>query len=221
MTKILFLTLITTFLLADNPKAFSAIGNPIYNNAPKILNLKHIPQYKQFEIKIDNYYFDVDDVKDRGFEIDAGKKSINSREYLNRLRSLIKTNDFFVKMANVSFNSSMQKSDSQLFSDIINTGLIDTKKHKKEIVRYYMKHTDEIDPKGIIQQFLDEDEKLRREAQARRDAIPTKKKLLEAKVRRIKAKDEARKIAREKALQQELEEKKLDIRKKQKKELSY
>lgn len=220
MIKIVVLSLLATLVLAQNPRAYSAIGNPIYDSAPKILNLKHIPQYKEFEVKIDNYYFDVDDVKDMGFEVDGNKRA-KSKEYLGRLRALIKTHDFFIKVAHGGYHSSIKDEDSQLFSDIINTGIIDTQKNKREIIRYYLKHTDEINPKGIIQQYLDEDEKLRREAQARRDAMPTKKSIQEAKIKRLQEKDRARKLAREKALEKELMQKKLDIRKNQKEELSH
>ncbi len=221
MRKILFLSLLATLLVAQNPRAYSAIGNTIYDNAPSILNLKHLEQYKEFEVKIDNYYFDVDEIKDRGFELDANKKTITSKEYLGRLRGLLKINNFFVKMAKGSFKSSMANEDSQLFSDIINSGLIDTQKNKKKILTYYFKHIDEIEPDGTIETFLNEDKKLRLKREAWLKSLPTKEQIQRAKIQRIRDKDRAKKDAHEKELQEILERTKVDIRENQKKELSH
>ncbi len=221
MTKIIFLSLLATLLFAQNPRAYSAIGNPIYDNVQNILKLKHINAFEEFELRLDNYYFDVDEVKDRGFVIDGSKKKIDSKDYLISLRTLKKTNDFFLKLAQGSFHASMKDDDTQLFSEIINTGLIDTKKHRKKIIKYYFKHIDEVDARGVIQVMLDEDAKLRRQREAYLRSLPTKNELQAAKIKRIQDRDKARELAREKVLQKELEAKKLRIRKEQKKELSY
>ncbi len=220
MIKTLFLSLLATVILADNPRAYSAIGDPIYNNADKILDLKHIKEFQPFEVRIDNYYFDVDEVKDRGFELDKSKKDIGSKEYLFRLRTLIKTNDYFIKRVNSSFKSSISNNNFELFSNIINSGLLNTKKYKKEILNYYFKHSKEINAKGVIQDFLDEDERARVKREAWLKSIPTKEQIQNAKIKRIREKDRAKKEAREKELQEVLKRKKIDIRKEQKKELS-
>jgi len=221
MIKIIFLSLLATLLFAQNPRAYSVIGTPIYDNVQNILSLKHISEFEEFELRLDNYYFDVDEVKDRGFEIDGSKKKINSKDYLLSLRTLKKTNDFFLKLAQGSFHASMKDEDSQLFSEIINTGLIDTKKHKKEIIKYYFKHIDEIDARGVIQVMLDDDEKLRLQREAYLRSLPTKQQLIDVKIKRIQDRDKAKKLAREKALQKELADRKATIRANQKRELSH
>ena len=53
MIKLLILSLLATFLMAQNPKVYSALGDVIYDNLENIERLKDIPAFSQFEKKID------------------------------------------------------------------------------------------------------------------------------------------------------------------------
>jgi len=221
MIKILILTILATFLMAENPNAYSSIGNSIYNNSEKILSLKYIEQFKAFESKIDNYFFDVHEVKEIGFELDITKSPDIKKLYLKKLRKLLKINDYFLKTINVDFKKSMQKNDSKLFIAILNSGLLDLVKHKRSIISYYKSHKSEFQANTFIKNVLKQEKELRLAREARRRAIPTKEQLLKEKMRKIKAKDKIRRNAIEKHLQEELRLEKSRILKKQKENLSH
>lgn len=219
MKKIFLLSILVTLLIADNPRSFSQIGDPIYNSSKDILKLKFISEYMEIETKIDNYYFDVDEIKDIGFSLDATKNPKLKMEYLKKLRVLDKNYGYFKKRVFESFIASMRDNNNELFSSIINSKLIYARKYKRKILKYYLAHIEDVNPEGVIEQFLDEDERARKLREARLRAIPTKKQLQERKIKRLRAKDKARREARERRLEKELEEKKYSIRIKQIREL--
>jgi len=209
-----------TLLVAQNPSAYAAIGNPIYNNAKFILDLKHLPEYEVYELKIDNYYFDVDELKDVGFEVDK-LKTINKKDYLTSLRKLLIINNFFIDLVDEKFNLAIKHKDTQVFINAINSKLIDTDSYKVAIMDYYNENADDIKNVEVIDEFLIEEERLRLEREAMLRGIPTKKSLQDAKVKRIKERDIEKQEIREKELQQEVSQKKIQIRVNQKKELSH
>ena len=134
MRMILLLSLFMTLLMGQNPKAYSAIGDTIFNNIEKIVSLKNISQYQHYTNKIDDYHKDVIKTKRRGFNLDTTDNPITKKKYLNRLRALIKINDFFIHLVNRDFKISMKNENSEFFSDIVNTGIINNSKYKYETI---------------------------------------------------------------------------------------
>jgi len=237
MKKIVLLFLLATFLLAQdnstdfvaeqnsslgNPKVYSALGDVIYNNVQSIEKLKDIPQFTHFSDKITSYVKEVYEAKDIAYAIEAGDKSLDKKEYLQKIRTLSKTNDFFHRTIMNSYKSSISAQDNDLFNVTINSGLIDTKKYKPEIMEYYFAHCAEMQATDVVQKFLDEDEKLRVEQEKVIVKKPrlTKKQIQEAKIKRIREKDKAKQEALQKTLEEELLKKKSDIRKEQIEELT-
>ncbi len=220
MKKIVLLCLLATFLLAQNPKIYSALGDVIYNNVDKIQKLKEIPQYTQYENRIDSYVKEVYETKDMGYAIEAGNKNLNKMDYLKKIRDLSKTNDFFHRDVVNSFKSSMIEEDNNLFSQTLNSGLIDSEKYKGKILEYYFVHCTDMNATGVIQKYLDEDEMLKKLQEKSKQSIVTKKQIQEAKIKRIRLKDKEKQEEIKKALEEELIKKKSDIRKEQVKELA-
>ena len=221
MKKILFLFLLATLAFADNPRIYSALGNVIYDNVDKIAKLKEIKPYYAFVLKIDKYVLDVKKAKQLGFDVQSGYKSKERKNYLNKLRELSKTNDFFIRSAKSTFKSSIDDEESEIFSKIINSGLIDTLRYKNEIKAYYIAHYREMNTSGVIQKFLDEDELLRKQREAaKRVKGPSKAELQKAKIARIRQKDKEQQKAVEKSLEEEVKRKKTEIIEHQKKELA-
>jgi hypothetical protein len=216
-----FITLFfSTLLLAQNPIAFAALGDVIYNNVDNIENLKNIPEYKVYDTKIDNYVKDVKKAKKDGFALVNGSKNITKIEYLNELRQLVKTNDFFVRSVESFYGASQKEQNSRLFSQIINSGLLDTNEHKKEIINYYFAHQEDMNTTGVIQSYLDADAKLRAKKEAQQRRIKSKKEREAERIRQIREEDKRQKERIEQKLQQELQKKKEEIREYQKEELS-
>jgi len=217
MKTIILVSLLTTFLFAQNPRVYSAIGDDVYNNAQAISNLKSLSAYPYEAKKIDAYINDVDANKQIGFDIESGNKDISPSTYLKKLRELTKVNISFVRKVRAMFDKSLKNENTLLFIEMVNSGLLDTKPRQKEIMDFYIKHQDDISPVGVIQTFLDEDAELRR-----RQAywLEAKKRKEAARVKYLREKDKAEDEAMEEKLTKEVIQKKQDIRIHQKKELN-
>ena len=200
-----------------NPKVYKALGDVIYDNVEKIKKLKDIEIFQSFSEKIDNYADDVEKAKELGFEIESGSKKVDNITYLNTLRKLSKENDYFVRSTKNAYKASIEKEDSVLFSEMVNSGLINTDKHKDEIVSYYLAHSEDINASGVIQSFLD-DEKTK--SKKNTYSYEQAKKLRdEAKIRRIREEDKKKQADLEHTLSEEVKQKKSEILENQKKEL--
>ena len=220
MNKIFFLTLFTTLLFSSNPAVYSALGDVIYDNVQGIEKLGEIDEYLVYKDKIKQYVSEVDATKRAGFLIEKGNKKIDKKSYLNNLRKFSKINDFFTRSARNNFLESMETENSKLFSALVNSGLIDTKKNKNKIVTYYLFHMDEINPEGTIQEIIDNDEALKNKKVKKR-VYRSKKQIQQAKIKRIRENDKKRQAAIEKRLQERVNKEKTEIIDYQKKELSY
>ena len=218
MKIILFTTILALQLFALNPKVYSALGDKLYNNLEHIKKLQNNRYFNSDQERIEEYVFSVKAFKGIGFNIDRGDFSVTKQEYLDNLRELSKTNDYFVIKVKKLFFFSLDAKNSNLFISMIKTGLVDTQRYKSEIKEYYYKHKGEIDINGtIIEKFVAEDEAKRKKKPVYKG--PTKEELQKAKIERIRAKDKARQEAIQKALDEELRQKKLKIREEQKQQL--
>ncbi len=242
MKKIVIMSLLATILIANNldvnstqksdvnatqkvkterfPNVYSALGNIIYSNVANIVKLKELNSFKSFSEKIDDYSKNVEKLKSIGFKIESGDKSIDKSTYLKSLRALSKENDYFVRSVKNAYATSIQKQDSDLFVQAVNSGLIDTEKNREQIVEYYLSHSQDINASGIIQKYLDEDAmlKLKKKSYSYEKA---KKLRDEAKVRRIREEDKKKQAQLEKELTEEVKQKKLEIIENQKRELFH
>lgn len=221
MYKLILITLMTTFLSAHNPNPYAALGDVIYDNVSNIESLKQIDSYRLYADDIDKYVSEVDEAKIQGYELEKAATSKTKNDYLNRLRTLSKTNDYFLRSINNKYKESMKKDDYKLFLQIINSGLINTQKKKKEIINYYYKNKENIDSTGVIDTFLEEDAKLRLKKDRQKKHYKTKKQLEAEKIKRIRENDKAAQKKLEEDLQKDLNTKKAEIRKIQRKELGH
>ena len=201
-----------------NPKIFSALGDVIYDNVSHIVKLKDIDTFKGFSKKIDIYSQKVKKAQEMGFELESGNKEIDKMVYLNTLRTLSKENDYFIRNVNSAYKSSIQSKDSKLFSKVINNGLFDADKHKDEIIEYYLYHSKDVNTSGVIEAYLKKDKKIKTKVKAKKYYM-SKKMRDEAKIKRIREADKKEQAKLEKKLTKEVQQKKIEIREKQKKEL--
>jgi len=220
MKNIIFISLFATFLLAGNPNVYSALGNDVYNNVDKITNLQNVKLYEKQILDIALYRSEVMQTKSYGYEIENGKGSIGKLEYLKYIRTLSKRSDNYIRGAKKHFKESIREENSQLFSQLVNTGIIDTVRYKDEIINYYMFHAEDINSSGVIQDMLDADELERKRRERKIKYYKSKKELQREKIKRIRENDKKKQAAIEHALQKEVERKKVEIRENQKRELS-
>ncbi len=216
----LYFLLLSTLLFAQNPIAYAALGDVIYDNVDKIENLKNIDEYKIYDKKIDKYVADVKKAKEEGFALENGSGSVTKQAYLNKLRALAKTNDFFVRSVASSYDAAKKQEESRRFSQLINSGLLDVSERKKEIVDYYFAHAQDMNTTGLIQSYLDADAKLRAKKEAQQKRYKSKKEREAERIREIRENDRREKEKLEKKLDKELKKKKLEIREYQKEELN-
>jgi hypothetical protein len=220
MKKIWLFLSIVFVLNAQNPKLYSALGNVIYNNAPKISMLRSLDVYTNYKSKISQYIVDVTKTKTRGFALENSEDPLEGKAYLETLRALSKRNDFFVRSVDTNFHNALKNGNSKLFITLVNSGLLNTKKYKKEILQYYFKHTNELNTTGVIQNYLDEDAKLRAMREAQRKRYKTKKQKELERIQYLREKDKQEQEKLEKELDEKLRKKKLEIREYQQEELS-
>lgn len=201
-----------------SPDVYSALGDVIFNNIENIEKLKEIETFKGFSEKINNYSNAVSKAKEIGYEIESGSKRVNEDVYLNTLRELSKEHDYFIRSVNSAYVASMKTKDFELFSKVVNSGLLDTKKRKDEIIEYYLANSADINASGVIQNFLDEDKKIKAKAKTY-DYQKAKRLRDEAKIKRIREDDSKKQAELEQLLSDEVKQKKIEIRENQKKEL--
>ena len=220
MYKTLFLILLFSIALyAKNPYPFAALGDVIYENADKVQKLKNIDGFSIYNEKIQKYLKDVKRAKEEGFALEAGKKK-DKKAYLNKLRALAKEYGLFRRSVEVSFQDALKDKNVKLVEQLINSGLLDTNRYKKEILDFYFNHVGKMSTKGLIESYLDEDAKLRKKREAQRKRYLSKKQRELERIKRIRKKDKLEQERLEKQLQQELIQKKKEIQAYQKKELS-
>ena len=240
MKKIVIISLFSVILMADTldvnasvkkdvnttqnvvvekaPDVYSALGDIIYGNIDNIVKLKKLDAFKSFSEKINNYSKNVEKSKSVGYDIESGNKNIDEATYLETLRTLSKENDYFVRSVNSAYKSSIEKENNVLFLETVNSGLVDTDKNRDQIVEYYLKHSEDINASGIIQKYLDEDAKIKIKKKSY-DYVKARKLRDEAKIKRIREDDKKKQAQLEKDLTEEVQQKKLEIRENQKKEL--
>ncbi len=217
MKKLLIISLLATLLFANNPRVYSAIGDDIYNNVTEIDNLKNVAEYQADTKRIDDYVKDVQATKDIGLKIESGDKTQSPSKYLQKLRILSKTNLEYKRSVNINFNKSINEENSLLFSQMLNSGLLDINANKKNIFNYYSSHKDDIEVSPNIQILLDEQAAILKLKQARN---LTKKQIEESRIKRLRRLDKEKKEKIAKVLEEELIQEKKDIRKTQKIELA-
>lgn len=220
MYKLFLISILTTFLAAANPKPYAALGDTIYNSVKVIEGLKELDAYTVYMDDINTYLASVADAKKLGYLIEQGKAPNEKKNYLNKLRKLSQTNDYYLRSIETVYKTALKEKEFDLFSAIINGHYIDTNEHKKEIIDYYFAHQEDINSSGIIDTFLEEDAALKARKEAQKKRSKTKKQLEEEKIKRIRANDKSNQERVEKELEKDLETKQLQIREDQKKELA-
>lgn len=214
--SIFFILLSTASLQAVyNPKPFSQIGDPIYNNIIYIEKLHVIERYKIFKKKIKAYSNDVSKAKKLGFLVQEHKE--DKLRYLKLLRSLLLTNDFFIRTIKTDFLKALEEKNVALFSTTVESGLLDIQKYRAEILVFYKHHKDDVPLGENITRLLDEEAKKK----ARYSKRKTKKQIAKEKIQRVRESDAKKQKELEERLTNELKKKKERIREEQEKEFFH
>ncbi|NPA65435.1 MAG: hypothetical protein GXO11_00990 [Epsilonproteobacteria bacterium] len=140
---------LTTLLYSKNPTLFKEFGDPLYNNIEKIEKLKQIDSPHILKKEIKNYLENVKKVKEFGNTLSSVDQKSKS-EYFKKLRELATQNDIYVEKAQKLFDLAIQENDLEMFSELLQTGLIDLRRHEKEIFDFYKSENKEFLKKNYI-----------------------------------------------------------------------
>jgi hypothetical protein len=223
MKKLFFILLTALPLLAENPKAFSALGDIIYNDAAVIKKLGDIASMKSEHEMINSYLIVCEAAKQDGFAVDSRKSDVDEKNYLALLRILSKEHDELYRKAELAFDRAMREGNEEDVLKLFASGAVDVEDKFPEIKAYYGKYHDEQEL-SVLADFIAKQEKLRakREAEekARRKSAKTYQQRKEQeKIKHFRERDAAEQRAREKALKEEMERTKEEVFEKQKREL--
>ena len=213
-----------TFLFAQYPKVYTQLGDEIYANVSKIEHLADLRELTPYKNQIEIYVYEVEKAKEYGFLVENGDQNVVKEIYLEDLRELIKTNNFFKQLVQEFFEDSLQKQNSVLFFHLVQSGLLDIAKYEEHILAYYRSHVEDVPREGVIDMLLvkqEESEKKRQAAQKARESVTykTQKESQEEKIERLRKIDQEKKEALRRTLDEEEARKKAEIIQKQKEEL--
>jgi hypothetical protein len=223
MKKLICVLLMALPLLAENPKAFAALGDIIYNDASVIAKLGDIESMKSEHEMINSYLIVCEVVKREGFALDHNQSDVDKKDYLALLRILSKEHDELFRKADLAFEQAMSEGNEEQVLKLFASGAVDTAAMTPEITAYYEKFHEEQEL-STLADFIAEQERLRaareaEEASRRKAAGNYVKKKEQEKIRHFRERDEDERRAREKELREEMERTKEEIFEKQKREL--
>ena len=168
MKAVFSLLFFISILSASNPKTFATLGDTIYDNAKKIEKLKKFKEYQPFVEKIDSYVKDVNKTKKLGFELQSEMKNETAHKYLEQLRKLSRTNDFFIRSTDAVFKKALQSNDYELLMELLDTGLVDVRRYKERLLEFYEENKGRFVPYGTLEQLIKE-EKERKKSQTKEE----------------------------------------------------
>ena len=137
MKIFLFFFLCSFLVYAKTPTVFKDFGDPLYANALKLEKLKELPIISKE--KLDSYLKNVEEVKKFGNTLLKSDEKAKEK-YFEDLRKLAKQNDIYVDQAREFFKQAFDKDDVEMFSKILESGLIDIKRNEKKIFEFYKKN---------------------------------------------------------------------------------
>ncbi|MDD5157548.1 hypothetical protein [Sulfurimonas sp.] len=231
MKFILLLLICIVALFAKNPAVYASLGDELYDSVEMIEKLKENIEFSNNQDIVDNYVDEVKKSKNIGFAVEAGDKSVNKVLYLAKLRELSKIYSSFNVKNKIegSFEKSIEDKNSKLFIAVVNSGVINNEIYKSEILAYYKQHMDEIDPTGVIKEYLDKEEvakgeqervEIERKGQTKDRRSTSKHDYKQDRIRQIREDDKRKEQRMEKLLNDDVKQKKEAIRQVQKNELN-
>jgi len=137
MKIFLFFFLCSFLVYAKTPTVFKDFGDPLYANALKLEKLKELPIISKE--KLDSYLKNVEEVKKFGNTLLKSDEKAKEK-YFEDLRKLAKQNDIYVDQAREFFKQAFDKDDVEMFSKILESGLIDIKRNEEKIFEFYKKN---------------------------------------------------------------------------------
>lgn len=209
--------------LAENPKIYSGLGDMIYDNMESMSRLSDIKAMAKYNESIDAYLEKCQEVRKNGFDLEKNKPTpVETKAYLNSLRSLEKEHAYYLRMTNAALLQAIHNNDYETYSELIKSGLIDIEKNSDNIIGFYLQNRNENNSLVEVEDFMKYQEELKkRENQeaARRQSLY--RRYRQQRINQIHKRQAQKKAAITKSIEDERERTKLDVYKKQEEELQF
>lgn len=206
-------------MLSANPSIYAALGDAIYNTMPRVEQLADVKAMKYHRTNIVEYLQRCREAKEQGYTLQKQGTEEQMQAYLERLRYLNAEYEFYVRATQSALKRTIDEDDYAAFSELIKTGLIDIDKNSDRILKFYESNRGEsrlveIEDYKAYQQELYELEQ--RQALKKEELYKSYK---QRRIEQVRARQEAKKQAQRKAIDEEAEQKKLELHRTQKTEL--
>ena len=222
MFKWLLMLLVSISLWAENPKIYAVLGDPVYNDIPKIRQLADVKVMVKERYNIIRYLKKAEDTKKLGIALDNDNAGfLNKKDYLVAVRYLDHEHKRYLRLAETAVKNAIQEEDYPSFAQLIESGLIDIEANEEEIFGFYEAYRDDTNISLLDEhlQALQMQESLKQKEKAKRSSGYTSSK--QRRLDQIHARQKAAKEARQKAIDEEMERKKMEAHRLQKEELKF
>lgn len=218
MKKLLLTLLISVSLYGQNPVAFAALGDVIYNDLPKFEQLSSLAAMRDFKPMIDDYIQAASESKKLGFAVDRNEGSADPKGYLTKLRTLSTEHDAIILNARTRFEEAMEDAESETLTKMIAIGIVDPQDYKSRLVQYYEDYGEEQNLSAIEPLYREHLLDLAREQNSTKggDTEAMKKEEL---LKRMRATEKASNDALTRSVREECEREKQNVMNEQKKAL--
>ena len=220
MKRLLLLLIFLIPLFAQNPKSFATLGDVIYDDIKMFETLKELPSMKSFTTDIDVYVALAKETKEMGFAVDAKDKAVTAKEYLKALRQLSAEHDAIILNSRKRFKEAMGDEDSETVNTMVLCGVINPDNYKNELIDYYSEFGEDNNLSSLIPMYnsylksIKKDNNVSTLSDAQKEERENT-----ARIKRIRAKIEAKETALNKSVKEEQEREKKKVLSTQKKEL--
>ena len=214
------LAVLTSYLFATNPAIYAGLGDRLYDGMPKMMHLADTRVFANHREHITAFILSCEKAREEGLALEKGVHSeAEQKAYLERLRTLNKEYEFYIRTAAKALNRTIEQNDYKGFSELIKTGLIDIDKNSEQILTFYELN------KGMgtlveIEDYIAYREEIieleRREKEKRQEIYESYK---QRRIDQVHARQEAKKRAQREAIDAEAERKKAELHKTQEEEL--
>jgi len=220
MKQLLLLILFTLTLFAQNPKSFAALGDVIYDDIELFKKLKEMPTMKGYEADIDAYIQFALATKEMGFAVDAKDKSVDSKAYLKALRKLSADHDAIILKSRKRFKEAISDEDSDTINQMVLCGVINPDNYKNELIDYYREFGEDSNLSSLDAMYQEYLKSIKKDTNSTKlSEAEIQERENAARIKRIRARIEAKESALEKSVAQEQKREKEKVLSNQKKEL--
>ncbi len=208
MKRVLSALVLYVTVTMANPVIYAGLGDVIYDAMPKMAQLANVGAMAHHRENILQYLKKCEAARERGYALDKEGDDASRKAYIETLRALNGQHEFFIRTAHAALNQTIIDNDYQGFSALIKTGAIEIDRDPDQIVGFYELKRGE-SRLAEIEDYLNYRAALvahEKEEKAKRQEIYDGYK--QRRIDQVRARQEAKKKAQVRAINEETEQRK-------------